>query len=95
MALKLSVTDNRGVTCTYHRIPSAQVNWDDGDVLTVRVTVKSYVSAATRDLEKTTGTLTCVWQVDLDLPIKANTVNQNTLYAALKKLPNWAGSTDV
>lgn len=50
MALKLAVTDNRGVTANYHRIISATEVYEQG-VEGIHINLAGYVSKAYRDKE--------------------------------------------
>jgi len=93
MALKLTITDSRGVTATYHQLAMAVIDYSaDSPVVTARV--RSYVNQAARDAENLPFGGTAVWSRDVVLTSMPGAINQSTIYAALKKSADFLNATD-
>lgn len=94
MALKLDITDDRGVKTRYHKIVLAQAEWPaTGANPNLIVTVRSYVNKDLRDREAKLGDDTSIQTRGIALP-PLDTITLPALYEALKALPEWADATD-
>jgi len=95
MALKLQLTDERGIITRWHKLTDCHVTWPTlrGTDPHLSVIVRSYVNQAQRDQEAVEGGDRAVRTSSYDLPMP-DQISASGLYTALKLLPEWAGATD-
>lgn len=95
MALKLTITDNRGVSCDYHRILS-QTQAYDGVNDGIYINLAGYVNAGYRTIEKNTGENTAVMNTPVFLPFNGSSLNQANIYTRIKtEIEQFTPSTDI
>jgi len=95
MALKLQITDARGVITRWHKITGCQVEWPTGRGQTpwVAVTIRSWVNQAQRDQETRDGIDTSVATRGVAIPMP-DVITLTGLYTAIKQLPDWVDAED-
>jgi len=95
MALKISLIDNKGIDCDYHRVLSMTCNYDgvnDG----IYINLAGYTNASYRQLEKDTGQNMIVMNTPVFLPFNATSLNLPNIYTRIKaEISQFTPSTDI